>query len=121
MARDKTAEEYVESHLHAAGVADSGDFAAAICETLREQGLLVENPAGVTPTQGAMDEKQHTAFLLRIMVYLIEIQPTKRLAVDLEHVMQMTSGRQMQVRMEGPIFEARTIPDVAPVKKNLLI
>lgn len=113
MARDQTPEEMVETTLYHAGVGNSGEVAAAIIEGLREEGLLVEDkPDVVTPTQGDMSQQDHTAFILRIFMYWVERQAAKQVTVDLRDVMARTRGRQLQVALQGHVFEARTIADL---------
>lgn len=63
----------------------------------------------LTPTEGDMTQEQHTAFILRIFQYLVETSDNGVLEVDLNDVMAKTTGRILQVRMEGHTFQARTM------------
>lgn len=113
MARDVTAEDHVETILYRSGVRNSGDIASEIIEDLRDAGMLVETqPETVTPTQGNMTQKEHTAFILRVFMYWVERQTSKQVDVDLRDVLAVTRGRQMQVQLDGHMFSARTIADL---------
>lgn len=123
MARDTTAQEHIETTLYTAGVHNSGGLAEAIIDGLRENGMLVEDkPQLVTPTSGAMTQDEHTAFILRVFMYLVE-KRNQRIKVDLSDVMHKTRGRQLQIQLNGHIFEARTIADLilptAEEKRNM--
>ena len=69
-------------------------------------------PEAVTPTQGNMTQKEHTAFILRVFMYWVERQTSKQVDVDLRDVLAVTRGRQMQVQLDGHMFSARTIADL---------
>lgn len=113
MARDETPTQRVESILHAAGVADSGALAEAIVAEVM--------PDPLTPTEGAMDDREHMGFILRIFMHYIELTPNKQLSVDLNQVLKSTVGRQMQVKLNGATFEARTIAGPIPNQKRHLL
>ena len=97
-------------------IPDDGEGTAqAILDELIAAGMIAvdENkPDVVTPTQGDMSQQDHTAFILRIFMYWVERQAAKQVTVDLRDVMARTRGRQLQVALQGHVFEARTIADL---------
>lgn len=122
MISDNTPEEMIEATLCAAGVDNPGDIANAIVEGLRDAELLNETADPITPTEGDYDDRQHMGFILRIFMHFVELTPNKIMNVNLNDVMASTTGRQMQVRLDGEIFEARTIAGpIVEEKPRLLI
>lgn len=95
----------------------------ALCDLIEQQGEApTPAPELVTPTSGPMSQDEHTAFILRVFMYLVE-KKNQRLKVDLSDVMHKTRGRQLQIQLNGHIFEARTIADLivptAAEKRNM--
>lgn len=61
----------------------------------------------VTPVEGSMSSSEHTAFILRIFMYLVAVQPNKVLTVDLERVKALTGDHTLDVKLEGATFTAK--------------
>jgi hypothetical protein len=118
MAQDETLVEEIETILHVAGCPKSGEIATAV-HALVEERLKI-----VIPTQGDMDQRQHTAFMMRAFLYLVETAPAKHLSIDLNEMLNKTTGRLLQVQLDETTFAARTVQSVlqaTPTHGKLII
>lgn len=109
MARDTTLEQKIETELYAFGVSNSGEVATSIIQVMNEHQSEQAGIEQVTPVEGAMTSADHTAFMLRIFMYLVAVQPHKRLVVDLERVKALTSDHTLDVTLDGSTFTAQAV------------
>lgn len=107
MARDTTLEQKIESTLCALGLEDTGEIAGMVVDTINEHNEEQAGIEQVTPVEGSMSSSEHTAFMLRIFMYLVAVQPNKTLIVDLERVKALTGDHTLDVKLEGATFTAK--------------
>ena len=74
----------------------------------------------VTPHAGALEAKDHAAFMLRVFQYLVCISPNLRLEVNLQDVLDMTKDKTLMVSLDGPKFTAIAVSNAPPVVKGKL-
>ena len=72
----------------------------------------MSNENKIEVTEGAMTPDDHTAFIFRILMYLVSMEPDSILTVDLNQVLAATTGKQLKVRMEGAEFTASVVPEL---------
>lgn len=121
MAQDETLEQRIETALYTAGVQESGAIASAIVEQVQEwvaEGKPVL-PEQMTVHSGTYTQEQLTGFILRVFQYIVESQPNKILHIDLGAVKIATSGRKLDVMLDGATFSARTTGDIVLAKREV--
>ena len=68
----------------------------------------------VQPVVGNLDAADHTAFMLRILLYIVACQDEERIEIDLQCVADLTKDKTMNVILDGGKFIATALPAPIP-------
>lgn len=101
-----TLEKQIEHALEDLAHCDRPQIAKNIVDIVNEHQSEQAGIEQVTPVEGDMTSADHTAFMLRIFMYLVAVQPNKTLVVDLERVKALTGDHTLDVTLDGPTFTA---------------
>jgi len=75
----------------------------------------------VVPTQGTMSSAEHTAFMLRVLMYLVAKEDQQILEVDLNDVLAATKDKEMEVAIDREYFALRLIDRPVETKSKLIM